>query len=68
MDPVFNAVSSSVKQLWQLLRCVGFNNKAQILITRQGLRVTVEESQIMQGFCGIVNCYALLTSDQALCF
>ena len=46
---LFSAVSSSARHLFQLLRCIGFATKAQVRISRKGLRFTVEESQVMQG-------------------
>lgn len=49
MDPLFSAVSTSAKQLWALLRCIGFSQKAQVCIGNDGIRFTVEESQVMQG-------------------
>ncbi|KAA6415319.1 MAG: putative DNA repair exonuclease rad1 [Lasallia pustulata] len=47
--PLFSAVSSSARQLFQLLRCIGFAQKAQVQITKEGLRFTVEESRVMHG-------------------
>ena len=47
--PLFSAVSSSARQLFQLLRCISFASKAQVRISKKGLRFTVEESQVMQG-------------------
>ena len=47
--PIFSAVSSSARQLFLLLRCVGFAAKTQVQITKEGLRFTVEESRVMQG-------------------
>lgn len=47
--PLFSAVSSSARQLFLLLRCIGFAQKAQVQITKEGLRFTVEESRVMQG-------------------
>ena len=47
--PLFNAVSSSTRQLFQLLKCLNFASKAHVQITRDGLRFTVEDSQAMQG-------------------
>ncbi|KAI9705932.1 MAG: ssDNA endodeoxyribonuclease [Candelina mexicana] len=48
--PILSAVSSSARQLFQLLRCISFGPKAEVLITKEGLRFTVEESRVMQGF------------------
>lgn len=47
--PLFTAVSSSARQLFHLLRCIGFASKAEVRISKDGLRFTVEESQVMQG-------------------
>jgi cell cycle checkpoint protein len=47
--PVFKAVSSSAKQLFQLLNCIRFSSKAQVKITAEGITFTVEESRVMQG-------------------
>ena len=46
---LLSAVSGSARQIFQLLRCLNFVSKAQIQITKDGLRFTVEESQVMQG-------------------
>lgn len=48
--PLFAAVSGSAKQLFQLLRCIGFSPKAQVRISKEGLRFTVEDSRVMQGW------------------
>lgn len=47
--PIFTAVSSSARQLFLLLRCVGFSAKAEVQITTDGLRFSVEESRSVQG-------------------
>ena len=47
--PIFSAVSSSARQLFQLLRCISFATKAQVQITKDGLRFAAEESRVMQG-------------------
>lgn len=47
--PLLSAVSGSARQLFQLLRCINFVSKAQVQITKEGLRFIVEESQVMQG-------------------
>jgi len=49
ITPLFSAVSGSARQLFQLLRCINFVPKAHVQITKDGLRFTVEESQVMQG-------------------
>ncbi|KAI9753851.1 MAG: hypothetical protein M4579_004979 [Chaenotheca gracillima] len=47
--PSFTAVSGSARQLFLLLRCLSFAPKAQVQITKDGLRFTVEEARVMQG-------------------
>ncbi len=47
--PIFTAVSSSTRQLFLLLRCIGFSPKAEVQITIEGLRFSVEESRAVQG-------------------
>ncbi|KLJ08722.1 cell cycle checkpoint protein [Blastomyces silverae] len=47
--PVFSAVSSSVHQLYILLRCIGFSPKASVQITSQGIRFSAEDGRVMQG-------------------
>lgn len=48
-QPFFTAVSGSARQLFQLLKCINFAQKAQVRITEEGLRFTVEESRVIQG-------------------
>lgn len=47
--PIFKAVSSSARQLFQLLNCIRFAPKVQVQISNEGLRFAVEESRVMQG-------------------
>jgi cell cycle checkpoint protein len=47
--PIFKAVSSSARQLFQLLNCIRFAPKAHVQISNDGLRFAVEESRVMQG-------------------
>ena len=47
--PLFSAVSSSARQLYLLLRCISFAEKAQVQISEEGLRFSVEESSVMEG-------------------
>lgn len=48
--PLFTAVSSSTRQLLLLLRCISFADKAHIRISPEGLRITNEESSVMEAF------------------
>ncbi|KAF7888636.1 uncharacterized protein EAF02_003177 [Botrytis sinoallii] len=47
--PIFKAVSSSARQLFQLLNTIRFATKVQVQISTQGVRFAVEESRVMQG-------------------
>ncbi|KAF3002508.1 ssDNA endodeoxyribonuclease [Curvularia kusanoi] len=46
--PVLTAVSSSARQLFALLRCIGFANKAHVLLSDEGLKFSVEEASVME--------------------
>ena len=46
---LFNALSTSARQLFQLLRCIAFSQKAEIQVTARGIRVSTEESRAVQG-------------------
>ncbi|KAF8458016.1 Rad1/Rec1/Rad17 [Terfezia claveryi] len=48
-SPCFSAVTSSARQLFNILRCVGFVSRAQVQISSDGIRVSVEDSRVMQG-------------------
>jgi cell cycle checkpoint protein len=47
--PIFSAVSGSARQLFLLLRCISFADKAQVQILEEGLKFTVEEATVMEG-------------------
>ena len=47
--PILTAVSSSARQLFTLLRCIAFANKAHVLLTDEGLRFSVDEASVMEG-------------------
>jgi cell cycle checkpoint protein len=46
---LFKAVSSSTRQLYQLLNCINLARKAQVRISPEGITFTVEDSRVMQG-------------------
>lgn len=58
--PVFAAKTSSVRQILSLLKCIGFISKAQVQISSEGLRVTVEDSRVMQGMYRFLRCSRFL--------
>jgi cell cycle checkpoint protein len=47
---LFTAVSSSARQLLQLLRCISFTDKAHVRIGQEGLRITTEDGSVMEAF------------------
>lgn len=47
--PILDAVSSSTRQLFGLLQCISFAAKAEVAITSNGLRFSVEDSRVIQG-------------------
>jgi cell cycle checkpoint protein len=48
-SPVLTAVSSSARQLFLLLRCITFSNKAHVTISEEGLKFSVSEGSSMEG-------------------
>ncbi|KAI1378660.1 Rad1-domain-containing protein [Hypoxylon crocopeplum] len=48
-QPLFRAVASSTRQIYQLLKCISFTTKVQVQITHDGLRFTADHSHVMQG-------------------
>ncbi|OKL60239.1 hypothetical protein UA08_04813 [Talaromyces atroroseus] len=49
MEPIFSSISNNAYDLYTLLRCIGFAQKARVQITPDGIRFSVEESRVMQG-------------------
>jgi cell cycle checkpoint protein len=47
--PLFSAVSTSVRQLYLLLRCISFAPKAEVEITSTSIRFSVDEARVVQG-------------------
>ncbi|RMZ67398.1 hypothetical protein GMOD_00001314 [Pyrenophora seminiperda CCB06] len=47
--PILTAVSSSARQLFLLLRCVAFSNKAHVQISDIGIKLAVDDASIMEG-------------------
>ncbi|KAI5811457.1 repair protein Rad1/Rec1/Rad17-domain-containing protein [Peziza echinospora] len=46
--PCLNAVTSSTRQLFTILKCVSFAPRAQVQLSAEGIRVSVEDSRVMQ--------------------
>lgn len=49
VPPLFRAVASSTRPLFQLLRCINFTNKIHVEITADGIRFTADQARVMQG-------------------
>ncbi|KAF2112044.1 Rad1/Rec1/Rad17 [Lophiotrema nucula] len=47
--PILTAVSSSARQLYQLLRCINFSDKAHVQISEEGLKFSVDDAATMEG-------------------
>ncbi|KAI4709060.1 hypothetical protein J4E89_006462 [Alternaria sp. Ai002NY15] len=46
--PILTAVSSSARQLYLLLRCIAFSNKAHVQISDIGMKLAVDEASVME--------------------
>jgi len=47
--PIFTAISTSARQLYLLLRCISFSQRAEVEINPQGIKFSVEEARVVQG-------------------
>lgn len=47
--PVFRAVATSTRPLYQLLRCINLAPRVHVQITEQGIRFAADHSRVMQG-------------------
>lgn len=47
-SPLLVAVSSSARQLFQLLRCIAFNPRAQVQVLPDGIRFSIDEFSYME--------------------
>ncbi|GAB1310038.1 checkpoint clamp complex protein Rad1 [Madurella fahalii] len=47
--PLFRAVASSTRPLYQLLKSINFTNKVHVEITESGLRFAADHARVMQG-------------------
>ncbi|KAF2006674.1 DNA repair exonuclease rad1 [Amniculicola lignicola CBS 123094] len=50
--PILTAVSSSARQLYLLLRCIAFSEKAHVQITAKGLKFSVDDASAMEVHLG----------------
>ncbi|EHK39840.1 uncharacterized protein TrAtP1_006626 [Trichoderma atroviride] len=49
VKPLFRAVSTSPRPLYQLLRCIDFAQRVHVQITEDGIRFAADNSRVMQG-------------------
>lgn len=49
VPPLFRAVASSSRPLYQLLKSISFSNKVHVEITEGGLRFAADNLRVMQG-------------------
>lgn len=47
--PIFRAVTSSTRLLYQLLKAINFTNKVHVEITEKGIRFSTDHARVMQG-------------------
>ncbi|KAK0632170.1 repair protein Rad1/Rec1/Rad17-domain-containing protein [Immersiella caudata] len=47
--PIFRAVASSTRPLYQILKSIGFTNKIHVEIAERGLRFAADHARVMQG-------------------
>ncbi|KAH6853363.1 Rad1/Rec1/Rad17 [Chaetomium sp. MPI-CAGE-AT-0009] len=47
--PIFRAVASSTRPLYQLLKAINFTNKVHVDVTDNGLRFAADHARVMQG-------------------
>lgn len=48
-QPIFRAVATSTRPLYQLLRCISFAPRAHVQITEDGIRFAADHARVMQG-------------------
>ncbi|KAI0438271.1 DNA repair exonuclease rad1 [Xylaria telfairii] len=48
-QPLFRAVASSTKRIYQLLKCISFSPKVDVQLTHDGVRFAADHSRVMQG-------------------
>ncbi|KAI1209133.1 Rad1-domain-containing protein [Annulohypoxylon truncatum] len=67
-QPLFRAVASSTRQIYQLLKCISFTAKVQVQITPEGIRFAADHSRVMQGVAfldkALFTAYTLSMPDE----
>lgn len=65
--PIFRAVATSTRPLYQLLRCINFAPRVHVQITEEGIRFAADHARVMQGTNLYVEAIGpMLTFNQAL--
>lgn len=49
--PLFRALATSTRPIYQLLRCVSFANKVHVEISDDGIKFIADHTRVMQGTC-----------------
>ncbi len=47
--PVFRAMATSTRPIYQLLRCISFANKVHVEISEDGIKFIADHTRVMQG-------------------
>ncbi|KAI5920720.1 repair protein Rad1/Rec1/Rad17 [Camillea tinctor] len=62
-QPLFRAVASSTRQIYQLLKCISFSPKVHVELTQDGIRFSADHARVMQGMAfldkGLFTTYTL---------
>src|ERR1700744_3166776 len=65
--PLFTAISTSARQLYLLLRCIAFSQRAEVEINASGIKFSVEEARVVQGLTfldkALFSSYSCMLSD-----
>ena len=48
-SPIFRAMATSTRPIYQLLRCVSFSNKVHVEISEDGIKFIADHTRVMQG-------------------
>ncbi|CAK7563824.1 MAG: checkpoint clamp complex protein Rad1 [Sporothrix epigloea] len=51
--PIFRAMATSTRPIYQLLRCVSFSNKVHVEISDDGIKFIADHTRVMQGMASI---------------
>ncbi|KAI1774737.1 Rad1/Rec1/Rad17, partial [Hypoxylon cercidicola] len=69
-QPLFRAVASSTRQIYQLLKCISFTPKVHVQLTHDGIRFAADHSRVMQGVVfldkALFSSYALSMPEEGV--